>query len=97
MSRPHEIAPATASIPLGVQGEDGVAANASPRPAQPFPTAAAARALLVRRSMALHFVLAQDHADKLTAEGHADAARITIQGLRDAADALEGRLDRGQA
>lgn len=93
MTAPREIAPATV-FPLGGSPEaaSGRAAAAASRPAQPFPADRAARALLARRAMAEHFTLAQDGIDKLLEAGHTDAALIQLEGLREAATLLEGRI-----
>lgn len=71
----------------------GDAGSSSPaRPAQAFPVAAAARALLVRRAMAQHSTLALDGIDKMLEAGHTDAALIQLEGLREAERLLAARI-----
>lgn len=80
------------SVEGAVAAACGEAGSSPARPAQSFPLEATVRRLLVQRAMTLHFVAAQDGADALNAEGHADALEIQIEGLREAAYALENRL-----
>lgn len=93
MSGPEQIAPA-AALPLGgsLDAVPGGAAAAASRPAQAFPAAAAARALLVRRAMAQHSTLALDGIDKMLEAGHTDAALIQLEGLREAERLLAARI-----
>jgi hypothetical protein len=96
MTAPTPYAPG-AQDPTSAKGAgaaaSGDAGSSSPaRPAQSFPTASAARALLVRRAMAEHSTLALDGIDMLLDAGHTDAALIQLEGLREAEKLLAARI-----
>jgi len=83
--------PSVEGAGAAASGDAGVSSPA--RPAHPFPVAAAARALLVRRAMSEHFITAQDAIDKLLDGGHTDAALIQLEGLREAEKLLASRIE----